>query len=303
MRNKRRKILSSRRKFEPVKRNSEPPAADRPDILDIWDQQKLMREREAQLEREYDAAKQNLRDVKRRMRHNDSLLADNALLHTSLRESLSQSAKGFWLWFGKTLRKIELKTEIFYIRTRLRLGFPLRGRSNFTREKVVLASVLVASVGALILLPANKKLANDPTAVQGSSQTSASEIPLNQTPEFPVLSPAGNGVSNLGGYAKVSPPGSPATYAFLDNLENVGIKVSQQELPDKLKDKSELQKMASDFNANRQLKTDQGTVYIGQSAKGPQSLVLAIDGLLVLISSDGEISDAAWKAYISNLKV
>lgn len=142
-----------------------------------------------------------------------------------------------------------------------------------------------------------------PTKVAGAGSSGVSAIPLNQTPEFSVLKPAGKDISSLGGLAKVSPAGSAPAYAYSDEINGVRIRVSQQELPDKFKTNSdEMTKLANSFNANRSLDVSGTTVYIGNSEKGPQSLVFQKDGLLVLISADREVSDGDWTSYIADLQ-
>lgn len=90
----------------------------------------------------------------------------------------------------------------------------------------------------------------------------------------------------------------------MDELKKVRIRVSQQQLPENFKNNpAELEKMAKDFYANRILDSDIGTVYIGQSIDGPQSLVFQKDDLLVLIASDQPIADSAWQEYLPELKI
>lgn len=87
-------------------------------------------------------------------------------------------------------------------------------------------------------------------------------------------------------------------YAFDDTVDNVGLTVSQQKLPET----PGVADIAEGYNATRQLDVDQTTVYIGVSANGPQSLVFAKNDLLVLILSQQTVPDTSWVTYIRSLQ-
>lgn len=122
--------------------------------------------------------------------------------------------------------------------------------------------------------------------------------------EYQTLTPDGKPTEKLGGWHRVSPPESAPAYAYVDTIDSVGITVSQQPLPDKFIEGTDAQlaELAKSFGATNEIKADGIKVYVGTSAKGPQSAILIKDGLLILIKSQSKISDEAWARYAESLK-
>lgn len=123
-------------------------------------------------------------------------------------------------------------------------------------------------------------------------------------PEFDTLLPNGKSIDGLGGWKRVSPPGAAPAFAYSDEIDNVKVAVSQQALPDDFKKDTpaKMTELAKGFHASDKLTTANGTViYLGSSAKGPQSAILAINQLLILIKSTGKIDDKKWASYVDSL--
>ena len=123
-----------------------------------------------------------------------------------------------------------------------------------------------------------------------------------EKPEFKTVQPA-NDDSKPKQLQRVSPPESDPVFAYNDTIENVAIIVSQQPLPKDFKghvDES-VEKVAKDFEATTKLQADDTTIWVGTSAKGPQSVVLTKNNLLILIKSQKKVSDQAWKDYVKAL--
>ncbi len=102
---------------------------------------------------------------------------------------------------------------------------------------------------------------------------------------------------------RVSPPESEPVFAYADTIDGVSVIVSQQPLPKDFKshvDES-VEKVAKDFEATTKLKADDTTIWVGTSAKGPQSVVLTKNNLLILIKSQKKVSDQAWTTYVKSL--
>jgi hypothetical protein len=59
--------------------------------------------------------------------------------------------------------------------------------------------------------------------------------------------------------------------------------------------------MARAYNANTKLDADGVRVYLGSSAKGPQSVLFTKNGVLILMKSWATIPDADWITYIKSL--
>jgi hypothetical protein len=165
-----------------------------------------------------------------------------------------------------------------------------------------LAVVMVVVVGFALL----NQTDNDTNRADSNGQVQGavdSGISTNVKPSFPVLTPNGKGVDDLGGFAKINPPGKPDVYVFTDNLSGTPIKVSQQKAPeDLLTDPTKVSEIAKQFNATKTFDAGEFTVYNGISIKGPQSLVYTKGDLLVLIVADKELPSATWVDYISNLR-
>ena len=128
-------------------------------------------------------------------------------------------------------------------------------------------------------------------------------IPTSQL-GFDTIVPTGKSIEQLGGWQRVSPEETAPVYAYTDTVEGVSITVSQQDIPNSFgtNTNSKVAELAKNFNATNTLNVGGLTVYIGTSAKGPQSLIFTKDKTLVLIKSDEEISGSAWTAYIESLQ-
>lgn len=182
------------------------------------------------------------------------------------------------------------------------------------RTKRQLRAWLVLSLAVMVMLTGAITWLLQPSASSGvlGSQSDSPSLSgdglqaelVYETPEFSTLSPSDKNVADLGGWARVSPPGSDKVYAFSDTIGDTNIIVSQQQIPEQFKDApdTKLKEFAESYAANRVLPTnDDVTAYIGTSAKGPQSVLLLKNDLLVLIKSSSIINDDAWVGYINSL--
>ncbi len=125
--------------------------------------------------------------------------------------------------------------------------------------------------------------------------------PKNE-PAYATIVPAGKTISSLGGWQRVSPPTSDPVYAYADTLSSVGITVSEQPLPASFSnDGTKLAQLAKSYGAINTVDAGGITIFIGDSAKGPQSVIFSKNSLLVLIKSDGPIPNSAWSSYVSSL--
>lgn len=138
--------------------------------------------------------------------------------------------------------------------------------------------------------------------VSTTQQTSGPKPPT--VVDYQTLTPNGKPVSQLGGWRRVSPKKATPVYAYTDAIDGVDISVSQQPLPDKFIEGTdgELAQLAKDFGATQEIKAEGVRVYIGTSAKGPQSVMLIKDGLLILIKSQTKIADKSWEHYAESLR-
>lgn len=127
---------------------------------------------------------------------------------------------------------------------------------------------------------------------------------ISDKPNFAALVPAGKTIEQLGGWEKLTGPNGDAFYVYVDNVSGVSANVSQQKLPGKFKNNldNELLNLARAYNANVKLDADGTKVYVGTSAKGPQSVIFTKNESLVLIKSWATVENGDWIAYINSLE-
>jgi len=125
-----------------------------------------------------------------------------------------------------------------------------------------------------------------------------------QQPDYNTLLPEGKTIAQLGGWGRVSPPGKDPVYAFSDTVEGVHVTVSQQPLPDSFKADvaASTAQLAQQYSATEKLAVNGTTAYLGTSSKGPQSVILAEYGLLILMKSDTKLTNQQWVGYIYTLQ-
>lgn len=153
-------------------------------------------------------------------------------------------------------------------------------------------AVLVVSAGALLVISLllTHYLRERATSLNRSTKA----------PSFSTLLPKEKPITDLGGWQRVSPPDNDPVFAYTDSIDGIKISVSQQPLPSGMDD-AQVAELAKKYNATTKLELSQPVVYIGASAKGPQSVIFTKNKLLVLIKSQGKISDEAWTNYIKSL--
>lgn len=118
-----------------------------------------------------------------------------------------------------------------------------------------------------------------------------------------VVLPSGKKIDDLGGWQRVSPPENEPVFSYADKIGDVQIKVSQQKLPKEFSNnpQEKVEELAKGFNASSKIEAGNIIAYIGTNAKGPQSVILTKNDLLISIVSASTIDDADWSAYIKSL--
>ncbi len=133
-----------------------------------------------------------------------------------------------------------------------------------------------------------------------------SNIASNQatSPQYATLLPQETSIASLGGWKRVSPPEKDPVFAYTDQVEETAISVSQQPLPGSFKSDIDgnVAQLAKSYSATDSITVNSTKVYIGTSVKGPQSLIFAKNGVLVLIKSEKKIENTAWTQYIASLQ-
>lgn len=164
---------------------------------------------------------------------------------------------------------------------------------RFNKASIVIGSIVLLIILAVILYAVSHQPNKTTKTIQIANQLSSSST----------LSPDGKTMNQLGGLRQVSPEGVEPVYAFNDSLDDVSINVSQQTLPESFKKDAgaKVADLAKNYSATNVIKAGDVTVHIGNSSKGPQSVIFTKKDVLVLIKSENTISDTSWAAYIESL--
>ena len=173
-------------------------------------------------------------------------------------------------------------------------------RIQLTRHMIIAVVILCAVYLIGQLLP--RDVTTTPQTSDAGTH-SGSELPKG-TPDFSTILPSGKSVDTYGGWTRVSPADRNPVYAYTDTLSAVSIVVSEQPLPETFKGNTDeqIKTLAASYSAERTFEAGNATVYIGKSAKGPQSLIFTTRGLLILVKSSATISDDKWKDYVRSLR-
>jgi hypothetical protein len=163
------------------------------------------------------------------------------------------------------------------------------------RNKLVIlsvAAIVVVSISGVTYYFLSREKPAQPAAA-----------PLDKL-EYQTVVPKDKSIQQLGGWQRVSPPNTTPVFAYGDTIDGVKISVSQQPLPDSFIEgtDAQLDALAKSFGATDEIKATGIKVYIGTSAKGPQSAILIKNGLLILIKSEKKIDDQSWAKYAESLK-
>lgn len=143
-----------------------------------------------------------------------------------------------------------------------------------------------------------------PTKVDGPELKSKTGDLTKGTPEYKTYLPAGKTIENFGGWTRVSPPDRNPVYAYSDTLFSTPINVSQQPLPKEFQPDiaTQVAELAKGYHADHFISVKDTKVYIGTSAKGPQSVIFVKGETLVLIKSSAKLTDDQWTSYVDSLR-
>jgi hypothetical protein len=172
--------------------------------------------------------------------------------------------------------------------------------AKLPRKKLALSGIVLA----IILFTVGSNLLSDHNARVAANKRSGQQTLTKGTPDYPTVLPAGKTIQELGGWTLVSPPGRDPAFAYIDSIGNTQINVSQQPLPDSLKPDTDkkVEMLAKEYGASEKLTAGNTSFYIGSSEKGPQSIILSKNDLLILIKSAVKIDNAKWTEYIGSLQ-
>lgn len=124
------------------------------------------------------------------------------------------------------------------------------------------------------------------------------------SPNYETVLPGDKTIEELGGWKLSSPPNNDPAFSYNDFIDDISISVSQQPMPESFEGDTanRVADLAKQNNATTEITVDGTIVYIGASAKGPQSVIFTKNSLLIFIKSQDKISNNSWSQYIQNLK-
>lgn len=201
---------------------------------------------------------------------------------------------------GKT---IEIKIELPALPSSLSFTrakeYLLRINRKYPRKVQIIGSLAVLALVAVIVAGSYMQQ----PVTESASDNSAPGL-TKGTPDYPTLLPAGKNIEDLGGWTRVSPQNSDPVHTYVDKISNVAINVSQQPLPEKLRNNTNegIEQLAQGFGANEKITLGSTTVHIGISAEGAQSVILHKNNLLILMKSSAKIGNSQWVEYIGSLR-
>jgi hypothetical protein len=257
-------------------------ATARDDIGDIWAEQRRIRLQEAIEEDKRRAAKAAAR--KERWRK---------LLKRGKKDKPKRADTGE---AGKKVVEINISLPA---KVKLpKLPKPKRLKKKHYAVTVVVLAVMAAAYGGFLFFADR----SDTLAQKGKSNDTLGAA--DKQPRYDTLLPEGKTIEQLGGWARVSPPDKVPVFAFIDEVSGVQVNVSQQALPQSFDGdgRAAAAEIAKDFGANESIAVDTTTVYIGTSAKGPQSVIFVKGELLILMKSTSRLTNDQWAAYVASLR-
>jgi hypothetical protein len=182
------------------------------------------------------------------------------------------------------------------------------------RAFVVVFSVLtlVAAANLIFSKPsAQRPERGDETDALGVS-VSSEKVENSQTgpdivttTEFELLFSSGKSQESFE-IALVSPPQNEPVYAYVDTIDGIELRISQQRVPEAFAgdQATKLEEVAKDFQATDIIQIDDMKVYHGFTERfgGTQSLVFIKKDVMVFISSAQKQSDDVWAGYVLGLE-
>lgn len=142
------------------------------------------------------------------------------------------------------------------------------------------------------------------TAIQNGEPSAQQDQPpglIKGTPTYPIILPTNKNITANDGWVR---PGDKSVFVYVDKINNITVNVSQQPLPDDFKTNTSQQMdiLAKAERANQKITVGTTTVYIGSTAKGPQSVFFTKNNLLILVKSSDAITNDQWAAYVNSLQ-
>lgn len=176
---------------------------------------------------------------------------------------------------------------------------PVKKKSRRSRLAHLLRNKkILLSIAALVIIGLIASLFTH------DSSSSDTPTPSPMKPTYQTTLPKGKTIDDLGGWKRVSPAKDIPVFAFVDEIDDIPVSVSEQPLPQSFKSNtnSQVADLAKKFNTTDKIDATGTPAYIGTSSKGPQSVIFTNNNLLILMKSARQISNASWAKYVESLK-
>jgi len=160
-----------------------------------------------------------------------------------------------------------------------------------------MANITLLSVIAICTFFVFKSYFSSNSSNNYSDEVKGIEAEKKEKPDFKVYYPVKNKKEEMSyDYKK-------KVASYPDQIDTIPITISQQKLPDPFKANPvvELEKLAKQINANTKLETTSVNAFMGQSVKGPQTVVFVKEETLIFIKSDSQVAISDWNKYLDSL--
>jgi hypothetical protein len=184
-------------------------------------------------------------------------------------------------------------------------AFPRVSKRRLIMVGIVMAVLVVGAAGYGVYKAYFGKKSGSASATANSVKIEHLDASKQTSkPNYQTILPEGKSIENYGAWVRVSPENKNPVYAYADKLNNVLINVSEQPVPVTFKAdiQGSMKKLAEQYSANDIVTAGDVTAYIGTSIKGPQSVLLIKDDILILMKSASRIPDNYWTDYIRSLR-
>lgn len=159
--------------------------------------------------------------------------------------------------------------------------------------------VLLLVAGSYITLAQSLKVADSDAETSSTAEVLSEQTVVNEQPVFDAVVPVATDINQ----ARVDE--EKGTYTFQDLLAGALITVSQQPLPEDVKNEADgIKKLASSLLnvvSIDQLNTQNGAMYLAKLESGGQRAVLSHGELLIFIESSEIIPITPWIDYVNQL--
>jgi hypothetical protein len=179
-------------------------------------------------------------------------------------------------------------------------SLPLKLKETTVRQRTLLAIALCIVITGTAALKLNIKSDSSAEVSKASNGAGQAGVPVaTHDPEFDTVLPQSRDIKKEQIF--YDPVRKFAKYD--DEVDTVKVTISQQPLPEAFKSDpaGKVKSLAEGFSATEKLSVGQQDMYYGRSEKGPQTLILSKNNVLIFIATTQPVEKEALKLYASDL--